>query len=344
MRTFKEFLLLLEMTKDEAYSILGISPNSDYDLKKAYRQASIIHHPDKGGTTEMMQKVNAAYQLLKNVTPDKNKKFDWDALDKKNKVKVDIVSKIFTNSIDIKRYIDYFEKFISPIHHIFKEQKFKDGVRHLHNFHTNGDTTVFDITLDCSVNNIDFTNSLGGTSGVTFNFYTDHYLYHDKRKQKMKKRTWGFKGSTLEIEDPSILFPKKTLEKIFSGQKQNTFKKSDMIEAFVKELKARVNQSGSKDVDAWKPITPDTNLLLFRSLFLKVATWGANGLYMKDGNYNGKRTNRLVFKSLPETEETINFLKHTISLMKNKKTRDEMAVVFNTEIEKYAKKLQMERK
>ena len=49
----------------EALEILKLSEEfCDEDLKKAYKSASKIHHPDLGGSTEMMQKVNEAYDLL----------------------------------------------------------------------------------------------------------------------------------------------------------------------------------------------------------------------------------------------------------------------------------------
>ena len=49
----------------EALEILKLSEEfNDEDLKKAYKSASKIYHPDLGGSTEMMQKVNEAYELL----------------------------------------------------------------------------------------------------------------------------------------------------------------------------------------------------------------------------------------------------------------------------------------
>lgn len=44
--------------------IFGVDVNEDV-IKKAYRKASSIYHPDKGGSTEMMQAVNNAYDTLK---------------------------------------------------------------------------------------------------------------------------------------------------------------------------------------------------------------------------------------------------------------------------------------
>jgi molecular chaperone DnaJ len=53
---------------DDYYQILGISPNSmGSDIKKAYRQLSLKHHPDKnGGDATLFKKINEAYQILGN--------------------------------------------------------------------------------------------------------------------------------------------------------------------------------------------------------------------------------------------------------------------------------------
>ena len=57
---------LIEMSASEAEQILGLSGRySAAEVKSSYRKMSLKHHPDKGGSTEMMKKVNAAYEMLK---------------------------------------------------------------------------------------------------------------------------------------------------------------------------------------------------------------------------------------------------------------------------------------
>jgi hypothetical protein len=49
----------------EAYKTLCITPDAPAPVvKAAYRALAQLHHPDCGGKTEMMQKINAAYELL----------------------------------------------------------------------------------------------------------------------------------------------------------------------------------------------------------------------------------------------------------------------------------------
>ena len=57
------------------YSILGVPRNaSDQDIRKAYKKASMRHHPDRGGDEEQFKRVNEAYSTLKD--PQKKAMYD----------------------------------------------------------------------------------------------------------------------------------------------------------------------------------------------------------------------------------------------------------------------------
>jgi curved DNA-binding protein len=57
------------------YSLLGVSRNaSDKDLKKAFKEKSMQHHPDRGGDAEKFKEINEAYQALKD--PQKRQMYD----------------------------------------------------------------------------------------------------------------------------------------------------------------------------------------------------------------------------------------------------------------------------
>lgn len=58
--------ILLEMSPREAQQILGVKPNSPKeDIEKAWKRLIVKHHPDRGGSVEMAQKINAAHDVLK---------------------------------------------------------------------------------------------------------------------------------------------------------------------------------------------------------------------------------------------------------------------------------------
>lgn len=52
-------------SKVDAYTALFLLPDAPAPLvKAAYRELAKLHHPDAGGTTEGMQKINEAYRQL----------------------------------------------------------------------------------------------------------------------------------------------------------------------------------------------------------------------------------------------------------------------------------------
>lgn len=61
---FSGFKPLPEPPKQQQpwWQILGVNQHAfDNEIRDAYRRLSMIHHPDKGGTSEMFTKINNAY-------------------------------------------------------------------------------------------------------------------------------------------------------------------------------------------------------------------------------------------------------------------------------------------
>lgn len=53
----------------DLYAALGVAPTADADaIRAAYRALARQHHPDAGGTTEMMAALNNAYAILSDKT------------------------------------------------------------------------------------------------------------------------------------------------------------------------------------------------------------------------------------------------------------------------------------
>ena len=81
----------------DLYNLLNIKSNSSAEeIKKAYRRASLKHHPDRGGNAEEFKKINRAYEVLS----DPIKKRDYD-FKKNNNFYGGDNSNIFNNEMDI---------------------------------------------------------------------------------------------------------------------------------------------------------------------------------------------------------------------------------------------------
>jgi molecular chaperone DnaJ len=63
------------MAQRDYYEVLGVGKDASADeIKKAFRQAAIKHHPDRGGDEAQFKEVNEAYEVLKD--PSKKQRYD----------------------------------------------------------------------------------------------------------------------------------------------------------------------------------------------------------------------------------------------------------------------------
>jgi len=89
---------------NDPYQILKVHPNAKLaDIKKAYIDLVKIHHPDKGGDTEIMREINEAWGILKNKSKDLNLNTITNSkIYKKNEYKKDKGN--YSQSEDIKNW------------------------------------------------------------------------------------------------------------------------------------------------------------------------------------------------------------------------------------------------
>ncbi len=332
---------VVAMSIEDAKKILGLDKNSDLNVRDAWKKASKKHHPDKGGSTEMQKKVNEAYETLKDKRtkpgPGSGKynmptKEERQEKDRKTLKKAKIVEDLMRKAFNPEAYNEYFKKFVGkPINYEENIRRPKqtgygldgDHVSFNYEFSTADRETVFYINLITYLYNADFSKSLGGGSpNVNLKYSTDNYLYHNKRKQKMKQRTWDLKESTSDIIDPKKLFPPATLKKVFAGKKQRKFMPRDFRSGLIRELKA--NMQGN---DAYIPLKDELKLILFRTTFMREGVWNANGLYDKH-----TRLDTLSSTSIPETEVALTYLINLVKAMRKKKDWKAMKDLFNKNI------------
>lgn len=318
MNAYKEFIL--EMTSSEALSVLGLNSKfTDSELKTAFRKASSIHHPDRGGSTEKMQDVNSAYELLKKIggkasedeqllqrmkewremagtiRDDLVKNLDIDAYTKYfSDVKgVDMtatVNRIYPNEAELIRLAGVRGGRSAP-HHVSYDIQWSDA----------DNKNVFEMHISISV--IDVFNSKGlGSSKSTYTMGVSTFAYSNGRKLKITARDYDRTSNKGVFTDPKVVFPLKKI----SNRKATKFKKADMLAALTREIKAEKLNN-----DFLIPLQGEHRLHISRMVWNRQAIWNVNGAWLPKSKYSWYRDKTVdsPFMSLPENEETLDIFR-----------------------------------
>lgn len=279
------------MTLFDAYDVLGLPQNSNDEnlIKKRFKELTLKYHPDLGGTTEDMVRVNQAKDRIDNYiknrapssyTPPNNK---WD--DRMNSYEkkraeyrevilktANLVKEILVNNSDI--FLEYLAENTNHTKHpkmLLKETVLVENFLLEYKF-------KFEDMSDCSLiirGNI----SSHSTSEplVVLNYISE--VYNQNLHYKMKKAT----GTTIPIDhinDPEEFFPRTKLKKIFSATPpQKQFRKTDAEKMVIKELGGKIWANNNWSI----PVTHDPTrvIVIGRWVFQKTVTWRVVGLYEK---------------------------------------------------------------
>ena len=74
----------MDLIKENPYAILGVTPKANLEeIKSAYRNLVKRHHPDTGGDSEIVVKLNAAWEILSD--PEKRKLYEKQNINNESK-------------------------------------------------------------------------------------------------------------------------------------------------------------------------------------------------------------------------------------------------------------------
>lgn len=315
MLGFDKFLI--EMSIQDAMDTLGVENGFDAGaLKTAYRRASSKAHPDKGGTDAAMQKVNQAYHLLKNNVGHTAREAEMkDRLQQWRDLAV-MVRKDLVKNMDVNSYTKHFEKlfdeeFVMVIKKVYpddEEIKRLEGLRHSSVPHyvyfnvewNNPDSTkVFQLDVSVGMANLMGAGGLA-SPGTTYQMGVSTFAYINGRKVKITKRDFTHTAKKSVFNKPETVFPKAKLIK----KKQTKFKKSDMLAALSREIKAEKSQDYF-----FIPLKGgDKYLAIYRTTMMRKGVWNVNGLWEKKGKFSWGRIkpDNFGFYSFMEDEDTLN--------------------------------------
>lgn len=374
MKSFKQWLIEAMMDLPTALSIFGLAqpPQSEEELKTLYKKLAMQNHPDRGGSTQKMQELNAAKDYLKkNVgrsyfTQGKasTKKtgtsrasstvFDPKKRKEENEKRYQIIlkeMKKFFSGFDKAAYQKYFEsifgvKFDAEISILDKSNSAVYGPMLKAVFSTKDRETVFTLKLQTKMMAAEDAlmrgTNLGG-NGRTFEYFVDTSAFTNGKAQVVVKGWLRSNSDTSVLTAPDTVFPLARMKKLASGnvRKNSSLKKRDFEALFKDKYSATYNRrNGCWYIDFAKD--KDGNILCIPVKRYKVpgeAFYFFASLFSKRsadrGHLLGDIKMTPVHTSfMPENKETYEFLKSAFDYARKVKNIDAAAAFINAGVDK----------
>lgn len=214
MKSFRSYLLENHMSTQQAMGLLGVDQGfTSEQLKKAYRSASMKAHPDRGGTDEEMQRVNAAYEILKTAgSTSSQDAYAW--MEEAKKAAAKYLAVIDPDAF--KTYLSaLFETELVPQDSGIKETRHYASRKM--EFASEGRETV--ITVRFSFQYASFYNSQSRLSSsnsenlLPASVITSYEILHNRQKMKITSSTIDLSKDLSVLTDPSRLFPQNKVKK-----------------------------------------------------------------------------------------------------------------------------------
>ena len=258
MKNFKKFILE-NMSLADAYKFFGLNYDADAsDVAKVYRKLSMKYHPDRGGSNEMMSKLNQARDILvkekgkprgttssrKSNENDIWNPENWAAINKRRDAELGAIKdyiesflKRFDPEVYRKKIEDIFQKEIYITGNTIKDKthlilEFADAERDI----------VFSLNFWSRDSIYDLRRKIfsGETpvlslAGQIIELAMHSYVYVNGKKQVLQKQYFVKTNDPSIFNDATLLLPTARLQKLASG----TVRKGKVA---VRDFKAMFNK------------------------------------------------------------------------------------------------------
>lgn len=269
-----------QMSHSEALKILGATGNeSKAELSKLFKRASLRNHPDRGGSNELMQKINQAYDVVTKTNSSGKSFMDIRAQHAANKKafeeKLDayfvLAKNYFSTKFNAQEFAEYFTKHSGQPTTYTQEIK-KGTVSVGVTFRFKSGDANFDFGFSCQPPSegkglaAPDASALGSVSVSTF-------VLVGTKKYKMASREYSW-GKNPDKITPESLFPSKKLTDIFSPvQKNLKYKRADYLASFRKILGAETNGN-----DIYVEVG-DLKVRFYRHVFMRQGAYVFSAVY-----------------------------------------------------------------
>lgn len=285
MKSTKQFLIEIAITAVEARSILNLSSSfTDAELKKAYKVASLKAHPDKGGTNEEQQRVQAAYQKLKVMSTAtagatvRQTKQERDDIERAN---LEYLRATFNTHVNVSAFKEHFKSVFNKdfdVKIILPNAVSYDTGSAKINIETADRSIVASVNYFAYFVNQNAGASLSGAQSTGFRqLLVSTEIIVNRKSYKMTQKTYNMRNTLDSLTKPDALFPTAKLKKTIDAPSK-PLKKADWIKTFKMELRAVIQ--GSKDI--FVPIG-DYTMSITRMTWMKKGDYSATNVYANTG-------------------------------------------------------------
>lgn len=310
MFSFEDYLLIESLSYSEALAILGLSSSDDITpekVKKAYRSASMKAHPDRGGSDADMQRVNAAYALLKN-TSAKGRGAKQDVY-----ADARVMAKSYLERFDVTAYTSYLADLFGvdlTSQDSFHETRY--GSSKLVEWASQDRETVIRVGMSFAFSSFSRVKTLGSSEQegemIPGDMSIRVEILHNRKKMKINQRDFSMTNNADALTDPTIVFPASKIKKkldIGNSAPQDVateMKKRD----FITTLKNKFTEGDMVKGDVFQIRKNGVIIQGNRTTFSRKGIWNFN-IFPRELRGNN------FFPTLPETDKALEIILNMIA-------------------------------
>ena len=358
MKTFKQYIVEEVLSFSDALKIFNIDrvPSTRSEFDKLYKQLALKNHPDLGGSTEAMKKLNMAKEVLsKNLgrgekEAEKAAQDEWEAKYRAEKEQAFHIAMNFFKKIDLELYKVYFKKlfnkdfFAESKASVWKSGKYEHNAPYINiEIFTKERDIVFYLTLGCDLFRLygDIFGQKGlSTSNVTFDYYIQSESFIENKKQVITKQKYIRSTDASVLTKPETVFPKARIEKLASGtvRQNSTLKKRDFESMITMKFKGEKGTNNYYYIPFLKDSDSEYRLAIWRTVLMKQGLWmfayinkkGLNGFGWNSDNKGIELT------YVPENQRGFDVMNNLFTEIQ-KKTPEQVKALINKNLAEFRK-------
>ena len=222
MKSFLDWLVEAAMTLSQALEIFGISevPSTEKELLALWKKLALQKHPDHGGSTIEMQKLNAAKDFLKKHLSSKDSKTSSehgksspaDELHQRAELATGVLERLFIrlDTVSCRNWLEkhFGKKFVNEIRRGIQTGPI-DGISFPYvemTSYPEDRSVIFTLKLEAA--------AFKKGKNVSFGYYASSSVFINGKTEDILKKKAKDITDTMPLMNPGIMLPSTKLKKI----------------------------------------------------------------------------------------------------------------------------------